>query len=315
MPYTLTLAEPNLPLPTDPPLPELQVAAVVITHQPDLGQLQRALAALGPQVAAVIVVDNGSSALPQLAGVSRLIALPANRGIGAAQNMGIEAARALGLPFVLLLDQDSEPAADMTRQLMQAYQDARRAGLDVGAVGALVRDPDGREDGFVRFRAGRYEAVPSQTADAWVDCDMLIASGTLIPLAAVDRVGGMAEELFIDKVDTEWCLRARARGLRLLGAPRALLHHRLGESAVRIWFGRWRQLRQHKPFRYYYMVRNGLLLRRLPHRTPAWCRADLRQIASLFLYFGLLRPRGFVPLRFMLRGLFDGLRQVHGPLR
>jgi rhamnosyltransferase len=295
---------------------DARVTAVVVTYEPEPERLQRALAAVRPQVSSVIVVDNGSRATPCIGtDDATLIRLPQNLGVGAAQNAGIRAAQAQGARFVLLLDQDSVPAPDMTRHLLDAHDRAERAGLAVGAVGARVQGPDGHDDGFVRFRAGRYLAVPVGTEDEWIDCDMLIASGTLLPLTSVERVGGMAEHLFIDKVDTEWCLRARASGLRLLGAPRALLHHRLGDSAVRIWFGRWRELRLHQPFRYYYMVRNGVLLRRSPHCTAAWCRADLRQLLSIVLYFGLLKPRGFAPLRMMLRGLVDGLRQVSGPLR
>jgi rhamnosyltransferase len=307
----------TLPSPTDVPPADAPIAAIVVTYEPEQERLQRALAAVRPQVSTLIVVDNGSRTSPPRidSGLATLIRLPGNVGVGAAQNAGIRAALAQGHRFVLLLDQDSVPAPDMTRRLLDAHDEVQRAGLPVGAVGARVQDPDGREDGFVRFRAGRYEAVTVPNSDEWIDCDMLIASGTLIPLASIERVGPMAEDLFIDKVDTEWCLRARAGGLHLIGARRALLHHRLGEGTVRIWFGRWRQLRLHQPFRYYYMVRNGLLLRRSPHRTPAWCRADLRQLLSIVLYFGLLKPRGFAPLRMMLRGLVDGLRQVSGPLR
>ena len=294
------------------------VVAVVVAYLPDLAILDAALDRLAAQVAYTVVVDNSPrdrrAAIPEREAV-QVIRLDRNAGVGAAQNVGIRAAAARGADFVLLMDQDSVPAQDMAEHLLQAYERASLGGDRVAAVGARIVDPDGRDDGFVRFRHGRYEAAPVAPDATDVDCDMLIASGTLIPLASIDRVGPMAEDLFIDKVDTEWCLRARAGGLRLIGAPRALLHHRLGESAVRIWFGRWRELRLHQPFRYYYMVRNGLLLRRSPHRTPAWCRADLRQLLSIVLYFGLLKPRGFAPLRMMLRGLVDGLRQVSGPLR
>jgi rhamnosyltransferase len=293
------------------------VCAVVVTFEPDAQALQSLLTRLVLQVASVLVVDNGSSRRPAtpMCGGTTLILLDHNAGIGAAQNIGVRAAVERGAAFVLLMDQDSMPAEDMVAQLVAAHDQAIASGQRVAAVGPRIVDPDGHDDGFVRFRQGRYQAVAAAPGDGYIDCDMLISSGTLIPIAAIDALGGMAEDLFIDKVDTEWCLRAQAHGLRLLGAPQALLHHRLGDGAVRIWFGRWRELRLHKPFRYYYMVRNGLLLRHSPHPTPAWCRADLRQLLSIVLYFGLLKPRGFAPLRMMLRGLVDGLRHVSGPLR
>jgi len=50
-----------------------------------------------------------------------------------------------------------------------------------------------------------------------LETDMLIASGCLIPADVLRDVGLMDDALFIDHVDTDWCMRARARGYRLLG--------------------------------------------------------------------------------------------------
>lgn len=300
--------------------PQQRVVAVVVTHEPAGDVLAANLRSALQQVQGIVLVDNGSRQPPVVPHdvPVQAIRLSINRGLGTAQNLGIRAALAQGADFVLLLDQDSRPGQGMVQALLQALTQAQEGGLRVAAVGPCIVDAAGQCDGFVRFRNGRYEAL-SGAGDAagaeWIDCDLVIASGSLLPATALAQVGLMAEELFIDKVDTEWCLRAAATGWHLIGAPRAALHHRLGERTARVWFLRWRELRVHKPFRYYYMVRNSLLLRRAPHRTAAWCRADLRQLCSLFLYFGLLLPNRGAALRMMLRGLFDGWRQVSGPLR
>jgi len=75
-----------------------------------------------------------------------------------------------------------------------------------------------------------------------MECDFLLSSGSLVPLDVIDKVGGMEEELFIDQVDTEWCLRARSMGYRVFGAFGAILEHRLGEAHARAWFDRWPHL-------------------------------------------------------------------------
>jgi rhamnosyltransferase len=293
------------------------VVAVIVTYQGSAGGLQRLLQALVDQVDAVVLVDNGSSGwrAPDSPLPMQVIRLDSNVGLAAAQNRGLQAAQALRASFVLLLDQDSVPECDMVPALLAAYHSARHQGHQVAAVGPLVLDEHRASDGFVRFRHGRYVAVPPPDDGGWISCDMLIASGSLIPSAALRAVGPMAESLFIDKVDTEWCLRAGSAGFELIGAPRARLHHRLGEHRVRLWFGQWRHLPQHKPFRYYYMVRNSLLLRRLPHAHSAWRRADTRQLCSIGLYFGLLAPGRWGSLCMMVRGLRDGFRGVAGPLR
>lgn len=291
------------------------VVAVIVSYHPDVQALSRLVEALAAQTAAVVVVDNASPSLPALPPAVQLIRLPQNQGVAAAQNVGLQAAQRAGARFALLLDQDSMPAPDMTAQLLAAWHSATTQGQRVGAVGPRIVDPLGRSEGFVNFGRGRYEALPADERRAWMRCDMLIASGTLLPLDVLQQVGPMAEPLFIDKVDTEWSLRAASQGYALLGAPRALLHHRLGLRERRLWFFGWRLLAQHAPFRYYYMVRNGLLLRRLPHAPAAWRRADRRQLLSLLLYFGVLAPGRLANLRMMVRGLIDGWRGVSGRLR
>lgn len=291
------------------------VTAVVVSFHPDAGALAALLAALAAQVQRVIVVDNASPEPPPLPAGVHLIRLDQNLGVGAAQNTGIRSALQAGAGQVLLLDQDSLPQAGMVAALQAGLQAAAAAGQRPAAAGPLIIDEGGRSEGFVRFRRGRYEAIEPAPGKAWIDCDLLIASGTLIPAAALQAVGEMDETLFIDKVDTEWCLRAAAAGWHLVGVPAARLQHRLGQRQVRLWCFGWRRLALHAPFRYYYMWRNGLLLRRRAQATAAWKRADARQLLSLLLYFGLLAPGRGARLRMMTRGLADGWRARTGPLK
>ncbi|MCC7101139.1 MAG: glycosyltransferase family 2 protein [Rubrivivax sp.] len=300
------------PQPMLTPCPAPGVTAVVVSYHPDADSLAALLVALAEQVQQVIVVDNASPELPRLPAGIELIRLDRNLGIGAAQNVGIRMALQAGAGQVLLLDQDSLPQPGMVTALQGALQAAAAAGQRPAAAGPLIVDEGGRSEGFVRFRRGRYEAIAPAAGQDRVDCDLLIASGTLIPAAALQAIGEMDEGLFIDKVDTEWCLRATAAGWHLVGAPAARLRHRLGQRQIRLWFFGWRRLALHAPFRYYYIWRNGLLLRRLPHATAAWRRADARQLLSVLLYFGLLAPGRLERLGMMRRGLRDGWRGRYG---
>jgi rhamnosyltransferase len=294
--------------------PANDVAAVVVSYHPDPQSLAHLLQAITPQVDRVFVVDNCSPTTPVVIAPTRLIRLPSNQGIARAQNLGVQTARENGARHVLLLDQDSQPEPDMVRQLLAALRAASVGGQRVAAVGPRTTDPDGRSEGFVRFGNGRYESVLAE-GQPWVACDMLIASGMLIPREAWETVGEMDARLVSDKVDTEWCLRASAARYALIGAPQARMQHRLGLHRLRIWFLGWRTPAMHVPLRYYYIIRNGLLLRRLPHATRAWKRADARQMMSLLLYFGLLMKGRLKVLKMMWHGLVDGLRGISGPAR
>ncbi len=299
---------------------DASVCAVIVTYNPDISRLRAIIQALSDTVCRIAIVDNASAdfnveslltAFPALT----LRRLPENRGIGAAQNEGVAIARATGARYLLFLDQDSVPESGMVRALVSAFDRLTAAGERVGCVGPRVRLP-GRDAPSVFNRIGwlRLRSSPCPDEDTAVECDYVISSGSLIPSEVIDDVGGMEEGLFIDQVDTEWCLRARAKRYKIFGACDAVLQHRLGESHQRIWLGRWRRLPRHKPFRYYYIFRNTILIARRTYVPMKYTLFHLEWLAALFVLYGLLAREGNGELRMMLRGIADGIRGVTGKL-
>jgi rhamnosyltransferase len=295
--------------------PAKGVVAVIVTYRPDAARVERILQALADDVSAVVIVDNGSDDLPeerwrQSFPALVLRRLAANRGIAVAQNAGAAEAEQLGASCILLLDQDSLPAAGMVPALCAALEDLVTRNVKVACVGPQLRRWGSREaEGFTRVGWLSFDKV---TPDVAVECDFVMASGSLVPAAVWDEVGGMEESLFIDLVDTEWCLRARSRGFRVYGVAGAFLDHDLGEPGRHASLGKHLRLARHKPFRYYYIFRNTLLLWRRPYVPLKVVLFQLKWLAGLFLVFGVLG--GWKEMRMMLRGVADGLRGVTGKL-
>ena len=284
-----------------------------------MAALRRLVAATMPQVDALVVVDNGTSdaAFDEFcAHVENdkvvILKQPRNIGLAAAFNRGIAWARERGFSHVLLLDQDSEPAQGMVGALMQAFT-ASSSGRRIAAVGP--RFHDAREDRyapFVRIGFPVSRKIYNTGKDGLVDCDFLISSGSLIPLAVLDDIGAMDEGLFIDNVDLEWSFRASAKGYTLIGVCTTTMHHRLGHSRRQLPFGLG-HIVVHDPIRLYYIMRNRLLLYRLPHTPAVWIAQDVPRVAVKFLLFSvLIRPR-LRNVRFMMAGLRDGLIGRTGP--
>ena len=202
------------------------VWAVVVTYQPDLETLAVLLRAMVQQVDGIVVVDDGSgaSALAWLAAYHTevpfiVIPLLDNKGIALAQNVGINRAKVEGASYVILSDQDSEPAPDMVEKLKLVAEKQLAANVPLGAVAPIYKDAeDGLLSGFVQVGFFGFKRVGCEESNRVVEADFLIASGSLIPMATIDVVGGMDDELFIDHVDTEWCFRAKSQGYRLFGA-------------------------------------------------------------------------------------------------
>lgn len=301
----------------------LSVCAVVITFHPDLEKLKLLVSSLAAQVGEVVIVDNGSpdslddfSATQSLIKNLVVLSLGDNFGIGHAQNVGVDYARKVGASYVALFDQDSCPESNMIEKLHTSLTQLQHSKVRVAAVAPSYKDADGGAlSSFVRVGFLGFKRTRFVEGEGVVEADFLISSGSLIPLSVLDDVGDMDATLFIDHVDTEWCFRAKSKGYKIFGVYDAIMLHSLGDRRVRFWFMRWRTIPYHSPFRYYYMVRNSVLLQRRSYMPMGWKVADLNRCLLAFLFFGVFSSSRGASLKMMLRGLKDGLRGVAGKIR
>ena len=292
-----------------------QVIAVVVSYQSNSQQLVRQFNRLLEQVGAIVWVDNASSnALQQLqclwpAERVHPVWLTQNLGIGAAQNRGIERALACGATHVLLMDDDSLPTPNMVPLLLAALADRPLA----AAIGARHFDPRRKVERtpFSVVRGGRLRWLPCSDAGEVWEVDHVIASGCLIPAAALQSVGQMREDFFIDWVDTEWCLRARDQGYLIYGACAAQLEHTLGDRVVRVM---GREIPLHEPWRHYYQARNFVLMLRSSRlANGSKCHMAFRQFQR-FVVFSILVPGRWRYFKMWMHGLLHGCQGRSGPL-
>ena len=288
------------------------VCAVVVAYRPELAVLRDLLRAVLMQVGAIVVVDNtptdevgvGACDVPQK---THLLPQHGNVGLAAAQNAGIDWARQHGFHHVLLLDQDSLPDEGMVAALLNALEHSSHA-QKLAAVGPCFHDlREDRAAPFVRIGFPLNRKLWCEREGQTVPCDFLIGSGSLIPMYVLDAIGDMDAGLFIDNVDLEWCFRARAKGFDLQGVCAAVMHHRLGDARRALPLGLG-QVVVHGPARLYYMMRNRVRLYRLPHTPRVWIAQDVPRLWLKLFLFGVLIGPHWHNLRFMLRGLVDGVR-------
>lgn len=298
------------------------IVAVVVTYFPDLLVFSEQLRLLVPQVDKVVVVDNGSGVEFQrwfegsvLSGDLYLLPQEGNLGIAEAQNIGIRFAKSLGAEHVIFFDQDSRPQSNMVESLFFALKRLQADGVPVAAVAPCYRDAgDSELSGFVRVGAFRFLQVYGRPDELFVEADFLIASGTLVPVVVLDFVGYMDSSLFIDHVDTEWCLRAKSMGFRLFGVPSAIMLHSLGEDRRRVWFLKWRDVSFHKPFRYYYIFRNSVNMWGRSNMPVRWKIVDFIRILQSFVFFGVFSSQRTACVSAMCRGVLDAFRGVTGKM-
>lgn len=302
-----------------------RVLAIVVTYNPDCGQLGAAIKELLKQACEVVIIDNASSNLNDVrelvsaiaVNTLRLLPQPVNVGLGAAHNIGIEQARAGGFNYLLIMDQDSLPLEQMVTNLLVAHKAKSRISK-VSAVGVSYLNVDnGSESFFVRFGALKFTRhfCRDKDSNGCIEADFLISSGSLISMQAIEAIGEMDEGLFIDHVDTEWFLRARHKGYKAYGACDAVMRHGLGENTHTVTLGgRQRNIPQHKSFRYYYIFRNSILLYKRSYASWLWKWNDIQRLAMIGVMFGLVKAPRRANAMMILKGVWHGIVGRQGPL-
>lgn len=295
----------------------MRILAVAVTYNPDLELLARVLASVAPQVQGIAVVDNGSANAGEIRGVAsgfqcQVIGNQHNLGIASAQNQGLALARARSFTHILLLDQDTVLAPGMVADLAGNLRVLETGPAEVAAIGPAYYELNSRQQTRAYQANGlRLSRISLKSEKRPVVSDSIIASGSLIPLAVLEKVGGFRDDLFIDLVDVEWCFRARAAGYRSFLSPTAKVEHRLGSGTVKLGS---RQIAVHIPVRNYYWVRNALWLARQSYTPLAWRVYFIsRCLAFLGAYLALTDQKA-QRLRLMTRGIRDGLAGRLGPL-
>ncbi|MFB9971420.1 hypothetical protein ACFFMP_16010 [Pseudoroseomonas cervicalis] len=289
-------------------------AGIVLFH-PEPEQLDATLRAVLAEAAHVYLFLNaplseaarrcvGRHAGPRLS----LLGDGGNAGLGVAYNRMAEAARASGATALLLLDQDSSPPPGMIGGLLALRARLAEAGVAVAAVGPRPVAAEGSDTKTPRlFRGAGASPVPGAAP-----LEFLISSGTLLDLAALERVGGFREDFFIDAVDIEWCFRAWARGFSCWMARDVVMPHRLGRGILRVpVLGL--HLAVQPDFRLYAYARNQAAMLGLAHVPLRWKAKLLPYLLVQALAHSLAQRRPGLPGVF-LRGVWDGVRGRLGPV-
>jgi N-acetylglucosaminyl-diphospho-decaprenol L-rhamnosyltransferase len=194
----------------------------------------------------VVVVDNASSdgSADGAAGPGvQLIRNPDNRGFARAANQGIAATDA---PLLLLLNPDAEVVGGSLPALVKVARERPRA----GAVGALVRNPDGSVQPSARRVPRLGEALghaflgPIWRRNPWTrsytmagwdrsserEVEWVSGSAMLLRREALDEVGTFDEGYFMYVEDVDLCTRLRRAGWEVLFSPELEVVHQIGVS-------------------------------------------------------------------------------------
>jgi N-acetylglucosaminyl-diphospho-decaprenol L-rhamnosyltransferase len=242
----------------------------------------------------VVVVDNASrdGSAQRVAAehpAVRIIENPVNRGFAAAVNQGI---RQTGAPFALLLNPDAEITGGTLAALLKVAGERSRA----GAIGLLVRNPDGSVQPSARRVPGLVESMAhaflgpvlpnnpfsrAYTMAGWDraterEVEWISGSAMLLRREAYEEVDGFDEGYFMYVEDVDLCTRLRKAGWTVLFSPEVAVVHEIGVSSRHM---PRRMAAEHSRsiYRYFerHVARGPLVLLKPLVRVALWLRARL----------------------------------------
>ena len=230
-----------------------KVAAIIVSYNPD-NNLLDSINLLINQVERIIIVDNGSESekkknIKLIRDIDKekieIIFNEENLGIATALNIGVRSALKQGYNWILTMDQDSKVSKNMVEKMLEVYN-----GIDEKER----KDILSIFPNFVDERVQSIEENSDMDTYEYVDAD--ITSGNLLRAEVFDKVGFFDDSLFIDLVDTDFCMRLNEKNIKMIKVRDAILYHSLGESqSVKSIFGKF-NTSNHSALRRYYMTRN-----------------------------------------------------------
>jgi rhamnosyltransferase len=275
------------------------VCAIFVTYNPSPAFIEN-IASAGAQVSHIVVVDNGSSReteqlLKQVEMTSGrdVIRNGRNLGIAGALNLGVKKAMEAGFDWIVTFDQDSCVSEGFISQMLERYRRSEHL-EDVALISPTYVD---RESGIqVRLRrSGDGKILTTMT------------SGSMVPSDVFRKIGLFDESLFIDAVDTEFCLRARHTGMQLLQSP-AVLFHSLGRTTYHHIAGARFGATNHSPARRYYITRNRWRLLRAYATDWPWVWREYRSMVVETVKIILVEQDKWRKLLATVTGTVDALK-------
>ena len=262
-----------------------RTAAIAVVYRQDADPLAL-WSQVRTHVAQLILVDNSVQGRPDLAHFAAESGLTILRnhnrgGLAGAYNRALDrlAQSHPQLEQVVLLDDDSDTSV-LPRLLTDPLVVARLARPDTAAITpAYVDRATGLRGRYIELGRYRLHFLPRVFAGSR-EVAFIINSMSVWRMDALRRIGAFDEGLAIDHVDTEYCLRARALGLKLIVFGDHEFAHSIGQRRSFTLFGKQMQAGGHSAQRRYLIGRNtAWLARRYLWREPAFAGLCLSRLA------------------------------------
>lgn len=269
-----------------------KVFAGIVLYNPEVQLLVQELNSLQKMNLSVILVDNSSANRDDLhtivarfsSIIVEIIWNVSNMGIAKAHNQILERCSQHGANWVITFDQDSVIPENLLSEYCKHVND------NIGIISPVIN--------YQNVKKKEAVQLPIFYEKNWV-----IASASMINVKVWEKVGGFDEQMFIDLVDRDFCIRVRNAGYKIIAIRNVILEHNLGSPVVKkILFHEFRTT-NHNEIRKYYKVRNYIYLVRKKEVAFGDALLHIFQIMTETLF---LEEKKLKKMKSIICGIRDG---------
>jgi len=272
-----------------------KVSGVVVLYNPE-ADVQLNILSYLPYLDTLYIVDNSDikdvSLVANLKSVSKVKYIDNHGNLGIAKALNIAAGLAIKsqMKWLLTMDQDSRFEKEAVAIMLDYLKLVETS--TIGIISPLHIIPgQGRSD--------TKDHSPRRLVS-------IATSGNLLNLEAYQDCGPFLNELFIDTVDHEYCLRLNSNGYKIIQLPKARLLHHLGDLKRERVCGIGTTVTHHNYLRRYYITRNRLYVSHLyRHQYPKWRRKQIMTIWRDLFKIVFAEQDKLRKLRSVFRGVID----------
>lgn len=278
----------------------MKLASVVVFYNPspeNIKNIKRYIDA----VDVLYVIDNSDDDIIRIKEDKKIkyIKLGENKGIAYALNKGAKEAIKNGYKWLLTLDQDSKITSKIVNELKNFLINNK----NINQIGLISPYHDIKSD--------------EKVADVYYEKQLeVMTSGNIINLDVYTKIGGFKDWLFIDCVDTDYCMNLNKNGYDVIRINKIVMPHSLGNLEEHYFLGKKYPCYNHNPIRRYYIVRNNLYINKMYNDIyPEYCKHLLRVQKGQVKRILLFEKNKINKLKMMYKGYRDFKKGIKGKIK
>lgn len=182
-----------------------------------------------------------------------------NIGLAGGQNQGLKECMKSDINWLLLLDDDSEIEENYVNELVKKLKKIEN-NKNIGMIGSNILYKHNNK--ISRYPVKSYFFIIRKKIEDIKEKDeimCIMASGSIINMEAIKKIGEFKESFFIDHIDIEYCLRMKVNNYKIIVDKNLKLYQRVGNTVEKVFLGVKVYPTNHNSGRQYTKFKNAVL--------------------------------------------------------